>query len=112
MDQIKTVTKQDIRDLILKCCKQCLSAKITELDISFNSIYIEVKIPEAQQPDFRNRTLDDPPEFQKFDNKIKLYSFDNLMIVTYYTVPFENAAKELHSKLLSSDIACNYQIAE
>lgn len=108
MDQIKTVKKQELRDLILKCCKQCISDEITELDISFNSIYIEVKIPEAQQPAFNDDKFSDIPELKKFGNKIQLYSFGKLRMAAYYTEQLNRS----QSKVLSIDIAYNYQIEE
>lgn len=108
MDQIKTVTKQDLRDLILRCYKQCISEDITDLDISFTPFYIEVKIPEGQQPAFNDNKFSDIPELKKFGNKIQLYSFGKLRMAAYYT----EQLNRIQSKVLSIDIAYNYQIEE
>lgn len=112
MDTIKTVTKQDLRDLILRCYKQCISEGITDLDISFNSIYIEVKIPEGQQYDYSANLANTPTPLASFKDKISRYSFGNLEMITTYIDIFDDADGKLRKKVLSIDIACNYQIAE
>lgn len=111
MDTIKTVTKQDLRDLILRCYKQCISEGITDLDISFTSIYIEVKIPKGQQYDY-SADIANPAPLASFDDKISRYSFGNLKVITSYIDIFDDADGKLRKKVLSIDIACNYQIAE
>lgn len=112
MDQIKTVTKQELRDLILKCCRQCISADITELDFSFTPFYIEVKIPEEQQPSFEiYGRSEEISEITRFGKQIESYSFGNMKLV-HFTVNQNQWHDRINKKLLSIDIAHNYQIEE
>ena len=109
MDTIKIVKEQVLRDLILKCCQNDISNKITELDISFNSMYMEVKIPKAQQPNFFAR-LGDIPALTKFGNMIQAYSYGNLKMVRYYVEDFSDADGVASQRVHSIDIAYNYLI--
>lgn len=112
-----TITKQEARDLILKCYKECISDNITELDISFDSsspdlTCIKVKIPEKQQPTFRVLdTFNDSPAVRAFGNLIGDNSLGILKLVKSNVHIFAEEGHFFH-KVLSFNIDCNCQLEE
>ena len=82
MDTI--TTKQEARDLILKCCKECISDNITELDFLFDSGFIKVEIPEGQQCKFRVfDTIQKAPKIEEFANLLESSSSGSLTLIGY-----------------------------
>lgn len=112
-----TITKQEARDLILKCYKECISDNITELDISFNSsstglTCIEVKIPEKQQPQFRAfDTTQKALAVNEFAKLIESSSSRSLTLTECEEIP-SIVNGNYFKTLLSFNIDCNCQLEE
>lgn len=115
MEMTKIATEQEVRDIILKCCKEYISDSITELDISFDSsnsdlTSIEVKIPGEQHPKFRVFDIaQETPKIKEFALFLESYSSGNLVLTDYDEhSSIENG--HYFKSVLSLGISCSYQI--